>query len=164
MKKSILDYALSALEKKRIALNKDILGKLEHLILNEVNVFGLKSITQIEINDRYELIFTQNGVPISFNDLNEGEKLRVKIAFYLSLIQLDIEHSLGRHPRFLIFDSPGSEEMVPKHLQGLSDIFKSINDRFKDQLQIFVGSALREFAQITDEDRTFIKNEDEFIF
>ncbi|AWH86333.1 hypothetical protein HYN59_14995 [Flavobacterium album] len=164
LKKSILDYALSALEKKRIVLNKDILAKLEQLILNEVNVFGLKSISQIEINDRYELIFTQNGVPISFNDLNEGEKLRVKIAFYLSLIQLDIEHRLGRHPRFLIFDSPGSEEMVPKHLQGLSDIFKSINDRFKDQLQIFVGSALREFAQITDEDRTFIKNEDEFIF
>ncbi|KQO31345.1 hypothetical protein ASF10_22165 [Flavobacterium sp. Leaf82] len=164
LKKTILDYALSALEKKRIILNKDILGKLEQLILNEINAFGLKSITQIEINDRYELIFTQNDVPISFNDLTEGEKLRVKLAFYLSLIQLDIEHSLGRHPRFLIFDSPGSEEMVPKHLQGLSDIFKNINDRFKDQLQIFVGSALREFSQITDKDRTFIKNEDEFVF
>jgi hypothetical protein len=164
LKKTILDYALSALERKRIILNKDILGKLEQLILNEVNAFGLKSITQIEISDRYELIFTQNDVPISFNDLTEGEKLRVKLAFYLSLIQLDIEHSLGRHPRFLIFDSPGSEEMVPKHLQGLSDIFKNINDRFKDQLQIFVGSALREFSQITDKDRTFIKNEDEFVF
>lgn len=164
LKKTILDYALSALERKRIILNKDILGKLEQLILNEVNAFGLKSITQIEISDRYELIFTQNDVPIGFNDLTEGEKLRVKLAFYLSLIQLDIEHSLGRHPRFLIFDSPGSEEMVPKHLQGLSDIFKNINDRFKDQLQIFVGSALREFSQITDKDRTFIKNEDEFVF
>ena len=164
LNKSILDYALSALEKKRIVLNKDILGKLQELILNEVNAFGLKSITQIEISDRYDLIFTQNDVQIGFNDLSEGEKLRVKLAFYLSLIQLDIEHSLGRHPRFLIFDSPGSEEMVPKHLQGLADIFKNINDRFKSQLQIFVGSALREFSQITDEDRTFIKKEDEFVF
>jgi hypothetical protein len=164
LKKSVLDYALYALEKKRIILNKDILSKLEALIVKEVNAFGLKSISAVSINDKYELIFTQNDVPIGFNDLSEGEKLRAKLAFYLSLIQLDIEHSLGRHPRFLIFDSPGSEEMVPQHLKGLAEIFKVINDRFEKELQIFVGTALREFSQITDQDRTFMKNVDEFVF
>lgn len=164
LKKAVLDYALYALERKRIVLNKDILGKLEALILKEVNVFGLKSITTVAISDKYELIFTQNDVQIGFNDLSEGEKLRAKLAFYLSLIQLDIEHSLGRHPRFLIFDSPGSEEMVPQHLKGLAEIFKDINDRFENELQIFVGTALREFSQITGKDRTFIKEEDEFVF
>jgi hypothetical protein len=164
LKKTILEFALSALEKKRSLLNKDILGKLEALILKEVNAFGLKSITKVIISEKYELIYTQNDVQIGFNDLSEGEKLRAKLAFYLSLIQLDIEHSLGRHPRFLIFDSPGSEEMVPQHLKGLAEIFKDINNRFEKELQIFVGSALREFSQITDEDRTFIKKEDEFVF
>ncbi|MWB95019.1 hypothetical protein GON26_11635 [Flavobacterium sp. GA093] len=163
-KKTVLEFALSALEKKRSLLNKDILGKLEALILKEVNAFGLKSITKVIISEKYELIYTQNDVQIGFNDLSEGEKLRAKLAFYLSLIQLDIEHSLGRHPRFLIFDSPGSEEMVPQHLKGLAEIFKDINNRFEKELQIFVGSALREFSQITDEDRTFIKKEDEFVF
>ena len=164
LKKEILEYALQALERKRIKLNQDILNKLQMLILNEVHAFGLSSIVQIEINDKYDLIFTQNQVNETFNDLNEGEKLRVKLAFYLSLIQLDIEHNMGRHPRFLIFDSPGSEEMVPKHLHGLSDILKNVNERFKDQLQIFVGSALREFSQITDKEKTLIKEEDEFLF
>lgn len=164
LKKNILEHALKALEKKRIKLNKNILNKLEQLILNEVHAFGIDSIKQIEINDKYDLVLTQNEVLVSFNELNEGEKLRVKLAFYLSLIQLDIEHNLGRHPRFLIFDSPGSEEMVPKHLHGLSNILKDVNKRFKDQLQIFVGSALREFSQITDPEKTFIKEEDEFVF
>jgi hypothetical protein len=164
LRKDILEEALNALEKKRIQLNKTILSKLEQLILNEIHAFGLQNISEIKINDKFDLIFIQNGVKETFNELNEGEKLRVKLAFYLSLIQLDIEHQLGRHPRFLIFDSPGSEEMVPKHLQGLSGIFKNINLRFKDQLQIFVGTALREFSHITDKEKTYIKNEDEYFF
>jgi hypothetical protein len=164
LKKEVLTYALQSLERKRIQLNKDIITKLEQLVLNEIHAFGLSSIDKIEINGKYELVFTQNGVNEKFSDLTEGEKLRVKLAFYLSLIQMDIEHKLGRHPRFLIFDSPGSEEMVPKHLQGLSDILKKVNIRFKNNLQIFVGSALREFSQITDDEKAFIKGEEEFIF
>jgi hypothetical protein len=164
LKKDILDYALQGLEKKRSVTNKEILSKLEALILNEIHSFGLTNITRIEINDKYELIFTQNDVSEHFSELNEGEKLRVKLAFYLSLIQLDVEHNLGRHPRFLIFDSPGSEEMIEEHLQGLSDVLKSVNRRFKSNLQIFVGSALREFSEITEKKKATIKEKDEFIF
>jgi hypothetical protein len=54
--------------------------------------------------------------------------------------------------------------MIEKHLKGLSDIFKKVNERFKGQLQIFVGSALREFSQITDKEKTVIKEKEEFIF
>jgi len=164
IKDEILGIALSALKRKRIDLNKDILSKLEILMINEIHAFGLTSIARIKIGTKYNLAFVQNDVVVSFKELTEGEKLRVKLAFYLSLIQLDIEHNLGRHPRFLIFDSPGSEEMVPKHLHGLSEILKGVNERFKDKLQIFIGSALREFASITDEEKRFIRNEDQFVF
>lgn len=164
LKKAILDFALQALEKKRIHLNKDILTKLQQLILKEVHALGLSSIENIEISDKFTLIFTQNQVNVAFNDLTEGEKLRAKLAFYLSLIQLDIEHNLGRHPRFLIFDSPGNEEMIEEHLHGLSEMFKSVNQRFRDNLQIFVGSALREFSEITDAEKSTIKERNEFVF
>jgi hypothetical protein len=107
LKAMILEYALQGLEKQRSLTNKEIINKLEELILKEIHAFGLSSIDKVEINDKYDLVFTQNQVQESFNDLNEGEKLRVKLAFYLRLIQLDVEHNLGRHPRFLIFDSPG---------------------------------------------------------
>ncbi len=162
--KSILNYALEGLEKRRIQLNKNILTKLETLIQNEIHAFGIHNISNLKITNKYELEFTQNDEIEGFSDLTEGEKLRVKLAFYLSLIQLDIEHNLGRHPRFLIFDSPGSEEMIEEHLRGLSDILKKVNERFEDELQIFVGSALREFSQITSTKKAVIKGKDEFIF
>lgn len=164
LQKEILIYALNSLKQKRISLNKNILGKLEQLILKEIHAFGLNSIKEVKINDKHDLIFTQNEVSETFNDLSEGEKLRVKLAFYLSLIQLDIEHNLGRHPRFLIFDSPGSEEMIPEHLFGLSEILKSLDKRFGDKLQIFIGSALKEFSAITEPKKSIIKGKDEFIF
>ncbi|WP_345951313.1 hypothetical protein ABDD95_07735 [Mucilaginibacter sp. PAMB04274] len=164
LRKEILEYALIALGKKRSKLNKKILNILEDLILNEVNAFGLTSITKVDIDDKFNLSFTQNTVSVDFNEMEPGEKLRVKLGFYLSLIQLDIEHNLGRHPRFLIFDSPGSEEMVPKHLQGLSEILKKVNSRFNNQLQILIGSALREFEQITEPEKSFVKDEVEFVF
>lgn len=164
LRKAIISFSLEALEKKRSQLNRDVIFKLETLILNEIHAFGLHSIDNIKINDKYDLVFTQNEVTESFSDLTEGEKLRVKLAFYLSLIQLDIEHQLGRHPRFLIFDSPGSEEMIEEHLHGLSDILKNVNERFKEELQIFIGSALREFSEITDAEKAVIKDKNEFIF
>lgn len=164
LKKDILEYAIKSLEASRLLLNQDIMTKLEKLILNEIHAFGLSNINKIEINDKYDLIFTQNEVKEKFNELNEGEKLRVKLAFYLSIIQLDIEYKLGRHPRFLIFDSPGNEEMIEEHLNGLSKILKNVNDRFKDQLQIFIGSALHEFSEITEPEKTLIKEKDEFLF
>lgn len=164
LKKDILEFALDSLERKRILLNKDIIDKLEKLVLKEIHAFGLSSIDKLDINDKYELVFTQNEVSVNFTNLTEGEKLRVKLAFYLSLIQLDIEHNLGRHPRFLIFDSPGTEEMIQEHLHGLSDILKSVNQRFKNNLQIFIGSALREFSDITDVEKSTIKEKGEFIF
>lgn len=164
LRNAVLSYALEALQQKRSKLNRDVISKLETLILNEIHAFGLHSINGIKINEKYDLEFTQNEVVERFGDLAEGEKLRVKLAFYLSLIQLDIEHQLGRHPRFLIFDSPGSEEMIEEHLHGLSDILKSVNERFEEELQIFVGSALREFSQITSAEKAVIKEKGEFIF
>lgn len=164
IKDQVLEFALNSLNRRRKKLNQEILNKLEGLILDEIHAFGLTSIEKVTIGERYDLTFIQHTVSLSFKDLTEGEKLRVKLAFYLSLIQLNIEYSMGRHPRFLIFDSPGSEEMVAKHLQGLSETLKAVNDRYKDRLQIFVGSALREFATITSEEKRFIKEEDQFVF
>jgi hypothetical protein len=118
----------------------------------------------VRIDEKYDLVLVQHDKEEKFEDLVEGEKLRVKLAFYLSIIQLDIDHQLGRHPRFLIFDAPGSEEMIPLHLHGLIENFKSINTKFQDNLQIFIGSAIRDFSEVTDPSKSEIKEEEIFLF
>ncbi|WP_237275614.1 hypothetical protein [Tenacibaculum ovolyticum] len=164
LNKEIIKFAINALKKKRKTLNEEILLKLEILILKELHAFGLKNISKVVIGDNYNLIFTQNEETEVFDDLTESEKLRAKFAFYLSLIQLDIEFKLGRHPRFLIFDSPGSEEISKANLEGLSTIFKEVNSRFGDELQIFLGTTLIEFSNITSTEKATIKEKDEVLF
>jgi uncharacterized protein YeeX (DUF496 family) len=163
-RKEIFTCAIEALKTKRQKLNKTILEKLEGLILTEVNAFGLSNVSKVQITEDYDFQFTQNDKVEGFDELNEGEKLRVKLAFDLSIIQLDIEHQLGRHPRFIIFDSPGSEEMIDADIQGLSSILKQVNSRFGDNLQIFIGSAIREFSDISEESKTEIREPKAFIF
>ena len=47
---------------------------------------------------------------------------------------------------------------------GLIENFKSINKKFQDNLQIFIGSALRNFSEVTDPSKSEIKEEDAFLF
>jgi hypothetical protein len=164
LKISLIKFAIESLQKKRKQLNVNILDKLEGLILNEIQTFGLKNITAVEINEKYDLVLIQNGQTVNFGELTESERLRVKFAFYLSIIQLDIEFKLGRHPRFLIFDSPGSEEISKANLDGLSSIFTQVNQRFGNELQVFLGTTLQEFQTVADQDHTFISTGDELLF
>jgi hypothetical protein len=160
----VLSYGIQGLVQKRKLLNDETLQMFQTLILAQIQEFGTSTITEVKIDEKYDLILVQHGKEEKFEELVEGEKLRVKLAFYLAIIQLDIDHQLGRHPRFLIFDAPGSEEMIPLHLQGLVDNLKSINLKFQDNLQIFIGSAVRDFTDITEPSKSEIKQQGEFLF
>lgn len=138
----VLDSAIKELNIMRIKESESILASLKGLILNQIKVFGLVTVTDIIITDNLEIQYLQNGELTRFGELNEGEQLRAKIAFFISLIQLDIVFSAGRHPRLLIIDSPGKEEVISKDLEGLSSLFKEIEKTYGDDLQIIIGTAL----------------------
>lgn len=138
----VLDSAIKELNIMRIKESESILASLKGLILNQIKVFGLVTVTDIIITDNLEIQYLQNGELTRFGELNEGEQLRAKIAFFISLIQLDIVFSAGRHPRLLIIDSPGKEEVISKDLEGLSSLFKEIETTYGDDLQIIIGTAL----------------------
>lgn len=138
----VLDSAIKELNVMRIKESESILASLKGLILNQIKVFGLVTVTDIIITDNLEIQYLQNGELTRFGELNEGEQLRAKIAFFISLIQLDIVFSAGRHPRLLIIDSPGKEEVISKDLEGLSSLFKEIEKTYGDDLQIIIGTAL----------------------
>ena len=144
----LLESAINKLETLRYDSGKKILKKLESLILGEIREFGVTSITEVKITEKFDVKYKQDGEYIVFDDIAEGEQLRAKIAFYLSLIQMDIENKLGRHTRFLIIDSPGKEEADSKYLNGLSTVLKSIDLRFGNELQILIGTAERTLAGI----------------
>ena len=154
----VLTAAIENLKKKRYELGRNVLDRLAELMLSEINKFGLTSITEIKITVNFDIQYNQNGEFISFDDIAEGEQLRAKIAFYLSLIQLDIEYNFGRHPRLLIIDSPGKEEADSKYLEGLSSVLKNIGSRFGHELQILIGTAERSLTNVVDHELVMPEN------
>lgn len=126
-------------------------------MLSEVQSLGLR-ISEIIINDKFDIKYKQDGDYLSFSQIAEGEQLRAKLAFYLSLIQLDIIHNYGRHSRFLIIDSPGKEEGDKSYLEGLTSLIKEIEERFGDQLQILIGTAERSLENTVSHQNVFPAN------
>tara|TARA_R110002049_G_scaffold140201_2_gene301182 strand:+ start:3761 stop:5878 length:2118 start_codon:yes stop_codon:yes gene_type:complete len=158
----LLEVAISKLSSIRFQVGKSILKRLSELMLSEINEFGLNSITEIKISEKFEIQYKQDGDYITFNNIAEGEQLRAKIAFYLSLIQLDIEKNFGRHTRFLIIDSPGKEEADDNFLKGLSNVLKSIENRYGEELQILIGTAERGLQDVVT--NQYITPKEQFVF
>lgn len=146
----LLGSAIEKLSEERLSIGSRVINRLSKLMTNEIQALGLNSITEIEIDDNFEIQYKQDGDFITFDNIAEGEQLRAKIAFYLSLIQLDIEFNFGRHTRLLIIDSPGKEEADKEYLEGLSQVLNSIESRYSDNLQILIGTAERQLSGILE--------------
>lgn len=153
----IINRAIEKLNSFRYESSKHILRYLSENMLEELHQFGLTSITEININENFEIKYKQDGEYIAFDDIAEGEQLRAKIAFYLALIQLDIENNFGRHTRFLILDSPNKEEGDSQYLNGLTQTLKNIDKRYGDKLQIIIGTAERQLEKTVGNEKIFEK-------
>lgn len=158
----MLEEAIVNIDNLRFEKSKPIIEDLKKSMLKEIHDFGLTSITDINIDKNFNIMYVQNNVTVKFSQIAEGEQLRVKLAFYLSLIQLDIEKNHGRHTRFLIVDSPNKEEGDTSYLQGLKDVLNQIQTKYHENLQIIIGTATREFSGVAKNEKIYDKGE--FLF
>jgi DNA repair exonuclease SbcCD ATPase subunit len=163
-KKDVVNCAINLLNDLRYRESIVILNSFEELILEQINKYGLKNIESVKVRDDMEIIFYQNSVENKFSDLNEGEQLRAKLAVVISLILLDVKYSVGRHPRLLIIDSPGKEEVISRDLIGLASIFKEINKEYEANLQIIIGTALDELKSASIKEKVLSKGKGEVLF
>lgn len=139
-----LDYTvLKAIEKE----TKLAFEELQIEVLNDVSValtryvknLGMVNIKSVTLNTRGHLYIEKGGVATTFSKLTAGEKLRVRIAIALAVIDVAKERGYGRHPSLLILDSPAAQEMSPEDFGALLvDLQKIIRD--KSDLQIIVGA------------------------
>lgn len=160
----IFEISFDYLINKRFEESRPILESLEELMLNEIHAFGLLSITKIVIDKFFNIEYIQNGTKIKFDDIAEGEQLRVKLAFYLSIIQLDIQKNYGKHTRLLMIDSPAKEEGDNKYLEGLKSVLSDIEERYSDKLQILIGTAERSLIDIHTISSPIVYGEDQYVF
>lgn len=160
----LLEEALQALKAHRASEDQDVLENFKTLLLEELRELGITAITEVKLSDSFKILYNQNENWVDFNQISEGEQLRVKIAFYLSIIQCDIKYQAGRHPRLLIIDSPNKEEGDSRYREGLKKLLQAVSAKYGKQLQIIVGTASRELEGAVDPTQTLVLPDGAFVF
>lgn len=158
---NLLEKAELELKDIRYAIGNAIILKFRTLMLNVMQYFGFAEIEEVSISKTLDISFRKNNIDdlLPFANLVEGEQLRAKIALYMSLIYLDINEQIGRHPRMLIIDSPTKEEADATYIKGFIDTLLAIDKKYNSQFQMIIGTAEREFEGRFSNERVFQKNE-----
>ncbi|KQR66498.1 hypothetical protein [Frigoribacterium sp. Leaf172] len=72
---------------------------------------GISNLEKATLQANAQLPVVKGGEKTAFGKLTDGEKLRLKIALVVSLLDVGTTSGLGRHPGFLIVDSLATEEL-----------------------------------------------------
>ena len=145
--------------------NSNKLTRLAELTQDMARRIGAESVTSVSCSPYGGVTLEKHHQSVSFSGIkNEGERLRVKLAFFLAMMRLSREKGGGRHPGFLIIDQPGSNEMVPTDFNALAQIFQHINHEFGADIQILCFTARPQFQHATDSARVYGPQHPPFAF
>ncbi|MBH8567557.1 hypothetical protein KB206_01580 [Microvirga sp. STS02] len=153
-----LNIAQEELGKLRDEKSKALLQKFEDLYLQQLHGFGLDNYEQVTVDDKFKFIYVKADEEYSFDELTAGEQLRAKLGLYIALIQMDVQYRFGRHPRFIILDSPAKEEGDPTFVEALKQTLSYIEREMGQDLQVFVGTAVRPLASAVDASKVDTRN------
>lgn len=159
-----LEIAEQLLQQERDERSRSLIETFESLYLKQLHSFGLPHYERVEVKANFKVAYAMRGDEYSFDEITAGEKLRAKLGLYIALIELDVEHQLGRHPRFLVLDSPAREEGDHAYVEGLKTTLAYVQERFGNDLQVFVGTAQRELTSAVDAKQVEVRAEQEYFF
>lgn len=115
-------------------LLEEISADIERLAVG----FGADSLSKVKLGGGGRLDVVKGGEQTTYTGLTAGEKLRVKIATAVALIKHGYGVQIGRHPGFLVLDSPAAEEMPEEDLAILMAELVEVAEHA--DMQIFVGT------------------------
>jgi len=152
----VVEKVREALRKEAARRNEDKLQRLSELTQDIARRIGAESVTNLTCSPLGKVELLKHNQPVTFTGIkNDGERLRVKLAFFLAMMQLGREAGGGRHPGFLIIDQPGSNEMVPNDFSALAQVFRQIDQEFGSEIQVLCFTARPQFEEATDSSRVY---------
>lgn len=124
-------------------LQTEILTEVSAALMKFSEAFGIQNLQSMILNGAGHLKIEQGGQPTSFMKLNAGEKLRVRIAAALAVLEVAGRRGHGRHPGLIVLDSPAAQEMSHQDFAALIEKVVDSADEFPD-VQIVVGAVNRQ--------------------
>ncbi|MER9337416.1 hypothetical protein NKJ06_26100 [Mesorhizobium sp. M0293] len=134
----LLEAAIKATKKMYEEEQETVLTKVSELALTYAQAFGLTDLLGVQLKGNTHMELQMRGGKKNFGEGTPGERMRLKLAATLAMIQVAEKSGIGRHPGVLLIDSVGNNEVVKKDvakmvvgLSGLSDSLPTV--------QIFVA-------------------------
>jgi len=153
-------------------VTKDLYDEMQRDLLKEVSGhltrlsrdFGIKNVEGMDWTANGVLNIQQGGTPLTFQSLAPGEKLRLRIAAALAVIEVARLRHYGRHPGFLVLDSPAAQEMTADAFAALMASVRTAVSQ-ADDVQVVVGAVARnELLDVVEGKRTLHAKGDRFLF
>ncbi|QHK19803.1 hypothetical protein GU243_08735 [Pseudarthrobacter psychrotolerans] len=100
---------------------------------------GIDQLERATLKGNAHLPVVKGGKKENFGKLTEGERLRLKIAVVIGLLQVGSLAGVGRHPGLLIIDSLAREEVNPSNVETLLRELRDVGA--EHGLQVITSSA-----------------------
>lgn len=100
--------------------------------------FGSTNITGVKLKGNGNMDVFKGGAATTYSGLTNGEKLRIKLAAVIALIELGHRDGVGRHPGLLFVDSPAAEEIPEADLKIMLEAMTDVAE--ETDLQIVVAT------------------------
>lgn len=131
--------AASKLTKKWVKDDQDVLlTSVSEAIANLARRFGSTNLTAVSLKGNGNMEVHKGGAVAGYSTLTDGEKLRIKLAAAIALIEVGHRDGVGRHPGLLFVDSPAAEEIPEANLQTMLEAMTAVAE--ETNLQIVVAT------------------------
>jgi hypothetical protein len=132
------------------AITKQLISGLQHEVLADLSAsmmryakeFGVENLAGLTLKGNGVLKIDQGGTSTTFTKLAPGERLRMRIAAALAVIDVARHQGYGRHPGLLVLDSPGAQEMSDDDFGVLLGCVQEAVQK-TEGIQILVGAVTR---------------------
>jgi hypothetical protein len=136
-----------------------ISSEIERLVVN----FGADSLSNIRLDGAANMSLRQNGDPSTYGQVTPGEQLRLKIATVIALIKHGYGEGIGRHPGFLLLDSPAAEEMPDGDLATMVSALLEVAEEAPMQIIVATRST-GPLVELLPEEYRLIAEGDNFVW
>lgn len=125
--------------------------------------FGADSLSNIRLDGAANMALRQNGDPSTYGAVSPGEQLRLKIATVIALIKHGYAERIGRHPGFLLLDSPAAEEMPDGDLATMVSALLEVAKEAPMQIIVATRST-GPLVDLLPEENRLIADGDDFVW
>lgn len=134
----ILTAVVTETEARVKEVRDGLLADVSTRLVQYAKAFGMENLSDAALKGNGNLSLTKAGAATSYSRVTEGEKLRLKVATVLAMIEIAEDRGIGRHPGLLMIDSPAAQEVSPEDVDHLVTGLQEVSGKLP-HMQVFVA-------------------------